>query len=108
TSEHLKNPSLVAIEHYFNEYYIPNNMAVVLVGDLEFEVAIQLVDKYFGNFKKGTEPKRYVAKETPLNGIKKVEVASPSAERIQFAYRMGGSKTRDAKLVRLMDMLLSN
>src|SRR5690606_9434819 len=60
------------------------------------------------NFKKGTEPKRYVAKETPLNGIKKVEVASPSAERIQYAYRMGGSKTRDAKLVRLMDMLLSN
>src|SRR5690606_27346775 len=36
TSDHLKNPSLVAIEHYFNEYYIPNNMAVVLVGDLEF------------------------------------------------------------------------
>lgn len=108
TSEHLKNPSLVAIENYFNEYYIPNNMAVVLVGDLEFDRTIQLVDQYFGKFKKGSEPKRYVAKEAPLKGIKKVEVASPSAERIQFAFRMGGSKTKDAQLVRLMDMLLSN
>src|SRR5690606_24613170 len=108
TSEHLKNPSLVAIENYFNEYYIPNNMAVVLVGDLEFDRTIQLVDQYFGKFKKGSEPKRYVAKETPLKGIKKVEVASPSAERLQFAFRMGGSKTKDAQLVRLMDMLLSN
>src|SRR5690606_19887544 len=58
TSDHLKNPSLVAIENYFHEYYVPNNMAVVLVGDLEFDRAIQLVDQYFGNFKKGPEPKR--------------------------------------------------
>lgn len=108
TSEHLKNPSLVAIENYFHEYYIPNNMAVVLVGDLEFDRAIQLVDQYFGNFKKGPEPKRYLANESPLKGIKKVEVSSPSAERIQFAYRLGGTKTKDGQLVRLMDMLLSN
>lgn len=108
TSEHLKNPSLIAIDNYFNEYYIPNNMAVVLVGDLEFDPTIQLIDKYFGNFKKGAEPKRYVANEAPLKGVKKIEVASPSAERLQFAYRLGGSKTQDAKLVRLMDMLLSN
>ena len=30
TSEHLKNPSMVAIHNYFNKYYVPNNMAVVL------------------------------------------------------------------------------
>jgi len=108
TSEHLKNPSLVAIENYFHEYYVPNNMAVVLVGDLEFDSTIKMVDKYFGHFKKGPEPNRYVAKESPLKDIKKIEVASPSAERVQFAYRLGGSKTKDAKLLRVMDMLLSN
>lgn len=108
TSEHLKNPSLVAIENYFHQYYVPNNMAVVLVGDLEFDSTIKLVDQYFGHYKKGPEPKRYLAKETPLKGIKKLEVFSPSAERIQFGYRVGGSKTQDAKLLKLMDMLLSN
>ncbi len=108
TSDHLKNPSLVAIENYFHQYYVPNNMAVVLVGDLEFDPTIKLVDQYFGHYKKGPEPKRYLAKETPLKGVKKFEVFSPSAERIQFGYRVGGSKTKDAKLLKLMDMLLSN
>ncbi len=46
--EHLKNPSMKAIHKYFDEYYVPNNYAMVLVGDLDFEETIQLVDQYFG------------------------------------------------------------
>ena len=34
-AEHLKNPSMVAIHNYFDKYYVPSNMAVVLVGDFE-------------------------------------------------------------------------
>ena len=30
-SEHLKNPSMKAIHQYFNDFYVPNNMAMVLV-----------------------------------------------------------------------------
>lgn len=108
TSEHLKSPSLVAIDNYFDEYYIPNNMAVVLVGDLDFDSTVKMVDQYFGHYKKGPEPARYVANEAPLKGITSVDVASPSAERLQFAYRIGGAKTQDAKYLRIMDMLLSN
>jgi len=108
TSEHLKNPSMVAITNYYNEYYVPNNMAVVLVGDFEFEPTIKMVDKYFGFYKKAAEPDHYVANEPKLKGIKTVNVSSPSAERFQFAYRVGGSKTKDALLVQLMDMILNN
>lgn len=108
TSEHLKNPSLKAINAYFEEYYIPNNMAVVLVGDFEFDKTIQMVDRYFGQYKKGPEPKRYVANEPALKGIKSIEVFSPSAERLQFAFRLGGAKTQEAKYLKIMDMLLSN
>ena len=43
-SEHLKNPSMEAIHNYFNTYYVPNNMAVILVGDIEFEETIQKVN----------------------------------------------------------------
>lgn len=108
TSEHLKNPSLVAIENYFHKYYVPANMAVILVGDFEFEPTIQLVDKYFGKMKKGETPERYVAKEKPLTKVKEIEVFSPSAERMQMAFRLGGVHTKDAQLLKIMDMLLSN
>ncbi len=57
-SEHLKNPSMKAIHQYFNDFYVPNNMAMVLVGDLEFDETILLVDKYFGELKYKDLPKK--------------------------------------------------
>jgi predicted Zn-dependent peptidase len=57
-SEHLKNPSMKAIHQYFNDFYVPNNMAMVLVGDLEFDETILLVDKYFGELKYKELPKK--------------------------------------------------
>ena len=33
--EHLKNPSIKNIKKYFNHYYNPNNMAIILCGDLK-------------------------------------------------------------------------
>ena len=35
TVEHLKNPSLEAIRNYYNEYYVPNNMAIIMSGDFD-------------------------------------------------------------------------
>src|SRR5690606_18160927 len=89
-------------------YYVPNNMAVILVGDLEFDPTIKLVDQYFGKFKKGNQPTRYVASEKPLKEIKTVEVFSPSSESLQFAYRLDGANSKDAKYLKIMDMILSN
>ncbi|MBW3519895.1 pitrilysin family protein [Flavobacterium sp. NKUCC04_CG] len=108
TSEHLKNPSMVAIHDYFQKYYVPNNMAVVLVGDLEFEPTIQLVDRYLGKMKKGVQPEQYVAKEPALTKIQTKEIFSPSSERIEIGYRLGGANSKDAQYLTLVDMLLSN
>ncbi|MHC5201012.1 M16 family metallopeptidase [Myroides sp. LJL119] len=108
TSEHLKNPSMIAIKNYFDKYYVANNMAVVLVGDLEFEPTIELVDKYFGSFKTSNNIKEYVAQEKPLTKIQSKEIFSPEAERVEFAYRLGGVNSSDALYVTLIDMLLSN
>lgn len=108
SSEHLKNPSMEAIHKYFDEYYVANNMSVVLVGDFEFENAYDLVKKHFGNYKKQAEPNRYTAKEKPLTEVKVREVFSPSSERVQFAYRFGGHNSDDAKYLRVIDQILSN
>lgn len=108
TSDHLKNPSMVAIHNYFDQYYVPNNMAVILVGDLEFEPTIQMVNAYFGSMKKGEQPKEYVAIEQPLTAPKTFDVFSPQSERVEIGFRLGGAKTKDALFVSLIDMILSN
>lgn len=52
TQQHLKNPSIVNIEKYYNNYYCPNNVAVVLAGDFDCDKTIALIDKYFGSWKR--------------------------------------------------------
>ena len=47
TIEHLKNPSLLEIRKYFNKYYVPNNMAICLSGDFDYDQTIRLIEKYW-------------------------------------------------------------
>jgi predicted Zn-dependent peptidase len=58
-----------AIHQYFNDFYVPNNMAMVLVGDLEFDETILLVDKYFGELKIQRIAKKEQIVEEPLTQI---------------------------------------
>lgn len=108
TSEHLKNPSMVAIHNYFDQYYVASNMAVLLIGDFDFDTAVPMIDKYFGSYATKPAPKQYVAKETPMTKIVRSDVQSPSSERVQFAYRFDGVNSEQAPYVQLIDMILSN
>ena len=35
TQEHLKNPSITNVKNYHTQYYVPNNMAILLSGDFD-------------------------------------------------------------------------
>ncbi|MCF6130062.1 insulinase family protein [Flavobacterium sp. AS60] len=107
-SEHLKNPSMVAINNYFNTYYVPNNMAVILVGDLDFDKTIKMVDKYFGSFKYKELPMKKLVTEKPMTAIVSREVKSPTAERLTMAWRTSGTGTKEALLADMTSELLSN
>ena len=107
-SEHLKNPSMVAIHKYFDEYYVPNNYAMVLVGDLEFEKTIQLIDQYFGTFKYQELPLKKVVAEEPMSKIVERVVKSPSAERLQLAWRTDSYGTKGFRLADLVANILTN
>ena len=107
-SEHLKNPSMVAIHKYFDEYYVPNNYAMVLVGDLEFEKTIQLIDQYFGTFKYRELPLKKVVAEEPMSKIVERVVKSPSTERLQLAWRTDSYGTKGFRLADLVANILTN
>ena len=49
--QHLKNPSITNVKNYHDQWYVPNNMAVVMVGDFNPKKAIKIIDKYFGGMK---------------------------------------------------------
>lgn len=107
-SEHLKNPSMKAIHQYFNDFYVPNNMAMVLVGDLDFEETILLVDEYFGKFEYKELPKKEKIIEEPQTEIVERIVKSPSAPRLNIAWRTDSYGTKEEHLAEMVAQILSN
>ncbi|SEV93445.1 M16 family metallopeptidase [Kaistella antarctica] len=107
-SEHLKNPSMVAIHKYFDEYYVPNNYAMVLVGDLDFDKTIKLVDQYFGTFQYKELPKKQIITEAPMTKIVERTVKSPSTPRLQMSWRSDSYGTQNARLADIVGNILTN
>lgn len=108
TIDHLKNPSIVKIRNYYNQYYVPNNMAICLAGDFEPEVTIKLIDKYFGSFQSKTVKPYGYAPEAEITAPIEKTVIGPNAEQVLFGYRFPGNKTREAIVLEVIDYLFAN
>lgn len=107
-AEHLKNPSMKAIYKYFEEFYVPNNYAMVLVGDFQFEETIQLVDQYFGTFEFKELPPKTRIFENPITEIQKKVVKSPTIPRVQIAWRTDSYGSEEWLLADVVANILSN
>lgn len=86
--EHLKNPSITNIKKFFDTYYVPNNMAVCLAGDFDYDEAIAIVDKYFGQLKPKDVPHYHIVKEEPITSPIVREVVGHEAEFVTVSFRM--------------------
>jgi predicted Zn-dependent peptidase len=108
TIEHLQNPSITEIKKYFTEYYVPNNVALCLSGDLDYDQTIRLIDKYFGDWKQQPVPAFNVPKEQPITAPITKEVVGPQSENVMLGYRLAGKATRDGLRLRMLDKILTN
>jgi zinc protease len=108
TSEHLKNPSMEKIHQYFNERYVANNMAIVLSGDLELDNTVDLIKKYFGDYKSKEVPTFTPAVEDEITEPVFVTVKGSDAEWVNIGYRLPGVKGEDIYMLNLFDGLLNN
>lgn len=106
--EHLKNPSLKNIGSYYKTYYVPNNMAIFISGDINIDETMRAIDTRFSEWvpKELPEPKTW--EEAPLNGREFVEVSYEGEEYVLLAYRTPGQNDDDAEALQLVDMILDN
>ena len=108
TVEHLKNPSLTSLRNYFAARYVPNNMAIVLSGDFNPDEVIRQVDATFGLIPDKPVTAYVPAIEAPITSPIVKEVVGPDAESVTIGYRLGGANTKDADLLTMCNMVLSN
>src|SRR6185436_3956556 len=99
--------SLKKIREYYQTYYVPNNMAIIIAGDFDPDSAIVSIDKYFGSMAEHTVPSYSFTPEVPRTSPVELNVYGPDAENVRIGYRFPGAGTSDALLLELTDLLLA-
>ena len=108
TQDHLKNPSIINIKKYFDTYYVPNNMAICMVGDLNPDEVIETIDNYFGSMIAKEVPTLKTSAEQPITAPIEKEVVGVEAANVAVAFRMPAANTKDAAVLELVDYMLTN
>lgn len=108
TIDHLKNPSLKAIRDYYNNYYVPNNMGLIMSGDFNPDEMIAKIDKAFSYMQSKAVPEYLAGQEKPITSPVVKEVTGPNPESLMMGFRFPGATTKDARLLNLVGNMLTN
>lgn len=68
--EHLKNPRLSKLIEFYETWYVPNNMALIIVGDFDSETAKPMIEETFSRLQPKELPVRPTYPEVELTGKK--------------------------------------
>ena len=108
TVAHLKNPSLKRMYEFYHAYYVPNNMAIFISGDLDLDETIQLIEREFSLWQRSDLPPFPAYQEPALNQVERVEVQYPGEEYVLLAFRTAQRTHADAEALQILDMILDN
>ncbi|SFG43585.1 pitrilysin family protein [Prevotella sp. KH2C16] len=107
--EHLKNPSITNIKNYFRRYYVPNNVAICMAGDLNPDEVIATIDRYFGSWKKSeTLSRPEYAPLAPITAPQDTSVVGQEAESLYMAWRFPAGKELTSDTLDILGSLLNN
>ena len=107
-TEHLKNPSLQKMYEYFNTYYVANNMVLALSGDFDTDETIELIEKYFSDWRTGEIPVFPTFEEKDFAGKEILEIKATPVKALLRGYRSPKNNHADQKKMQLANYMLSN
>lgn len=109
TQEHLKNPSIINIRKYFQNYYRPNNVAICLSGDFNPDEVVDIIQKYFGQWQPNDNITRNQVKpETEIKEPIVREVIGEESPNVWLAWRTPATKDSDNVVLNVISSILSN
>ena len=109
SQQHLKNPSITNIKNYYRQWYVPNNMAICISGDLDPDKAIKVIGKHFSSLKPNPDLK-YLSyePEAPITEPIVTEVRGLESPKVMLAWRFPGANDPDNLKLTLIGDILYN
>jgi predicted Zn-dependent peptidase len=74
----LDNFSATDAQNFYHRYYVPSNMVLAVVGDIDPKTALPIIDKYLGRIPSGPKPEEYATKDAPQNSERQILLHDPS------------------------------
>jgi len=85
--EHLKRPSIRAMEKFFAKHYVASNMALVLVGDFDGEQLRAVIEREFSRLPGGPVPAKDHGRVEAFSGVKQETVRVTPLRAGALAFR---------------------
>ncbi|MBQ7764579.1 insulinase family protein [bacterium] len=104
STQHIKNLTKEKVKAYYDKYYTPNNMNLVITGDVNPQKAIELVAKNFHSKKKQTE-KTFETKLNPIEKTTRKDFITDKARSTEIVLGFAGPNSNDSKSSVIFDIL---
>jgi predicted Zn-dependent peptidase len=104
----IANLTRTKAESFLHRYYAPNNAIIAIVGDIDPEKTIDLVERYFGPIPPGTPVPPVAVEEPPQQGEKRIEVVGDSGSELMIGYHKPTLPHPDDLVFDVINMILSD
>ena len=104
----IENLTRTKAENFLHKYYAPNNAIVALVGDIDPEKTIALVEKYFAAIPPGTPVPPVAVEEPQQAGEKRTEVIGDAEPELMVGFHKPTLPAPDDYVFDVIDMLLTD
>lgn len=108
STEDLQNLTRKNVEDFFKTYYVPNNLTIAVVGDVDPDEVRRLGQLYFGRFSAGAEPPEVVQVEPPQTEPREVTVRFQSEPWYLEGYHVPGFNSPDRPIYETIASILSD
>ena len=97
------------IRAYYKSHYLPNNAAVVIVGDVERAEALAMVKRFFGPIPRGVDPPPVTTVEPPQLGERRFKIRKPGdTSYLMAAWRTPALTDPDTYALDVLGMILGH
>lgn len=106
----LQNATIDDVKEFYAKYYGPNNATLVLAGDFETEEAKAMIEKYFGEIKRGEDVPKLKPQRVTLSETKRLyhEDNFAQAPQLNMVWPTVEQYTNDAYALDFLGQILSD
>ena len=108
TVEHLKNPSLTKMYKYFNDYYVANNMGLIISGNFDVALTEKVIREKFSTLRNAPVPTFPNYPQSKFEKKELIEVKYTPIKIGVLAYKTFGKSHKDALALEVCNGILSN